>query len=180
MTAALVAAPLAAVVLGILMIRVSGSLRPVVSGWDKNVMTSATHSYYRRRGSPLTAAVLLRGGWATAAGGWAVGLLALGRATARGNLSAGTLQLAVSNARMTALTQGSFMLGLVVLGVTMTLQAPIGPDGDLTYVSRSGPLAVPSLVVLTAIAALSVSGAASARKASVQSGGSDPSQLTGA
>ena len=71
---------------------------------------------------------------------------------------------------MTALTQASFVLGLVALGVTMTLQTPIGPDGGLTYVSRFGPLAFPVLLMLAAIAALSLSGAASARRASAQWG----------
>jgi hypothetical protein len=169
-TAAMVAAPVAAVVLGIVMIWVSGSLRPVVSSWERNLITGATHLHYLRRGNPMAATALLWAGWAVAIGGWAVGLLALGRATARSNLSAGALEGVVSNARGTALTQGTFMLGLVALTVTMALQAPISANGGLIYVSRLGPLAVPVLVMLTAIAALSVSGAASARKASAQRG----------
>jgi hypothetical protein len=166
--AAFVAFPIAAVALGILMIVISSSLRPVVSGWDKNLVTGVTHYYYLRRGSPLAAAALQWGGWAVAAGGWAVGLLALGRATAHSNLSARALQVAVSNARMTALTQGSFALGLIALEVTMAAQAPVGPHGGQIYASRLGFLAVPVLVILAAIAALSVAGAASAQTASAR------------
>lgn len=167
---ALVVAPVAAVALGVVMIAVSGSLRPVVSGWEKNVITGTTHLYYLRRGSPLAAAALLWGGRALAAGGWGVGLLALGRATMRGNRPAGVLLGAVSNVRGIALTQAAFVLGLVALGVTMTLQTPIGPDGGLAYASSSGALAVPVLAILAAMAALSIGGAASARKASAQWG----------
>ncbi len=169
-TVAVVAAPLAAVVLGLSMIRFSASLQPVVSGEERNLITGATHFYYLRRGNPLAATTLLWGGWTVGVGGWAVGLLAFGRLAARSNLSAEALQVAVSNARMTALTQASFVLGLVALGVTMTLQTPIGPDGGLIYVSRFGPLAFPVLLMLAAIAALSLSGAASARRASAQWG----------
>jgi hypothetical protein len=166
--AAFVAAPIAAVVLGTIMIVTSASLRPVVSSWDKNLMTGVTHYHYLRRGSPGAAAALHWGGWAVAAGGWAVGLLALGQATARSNLSAKDLQVAVSNARTTALTQGAFVLSLIALELTMALQTPIGPQGGLIWASRLGPLAVPVLVILAAIAALSVSGAASAHTASAR------------
>ncbi len=59
--AAIVAAPIVAVALGTVMIATSASLRPVVSGWDKNLVTGATHYYYLRRGSPLAAAAPLTG-----------------------------------------------------------------------------------------------------------------------
>lgn len=48
--AALAAAPLAAVVLGIVMIRAAGSLQPIVSGGEKNLVTGVTHLYYLRPG----------------------------------------------------------------------------------------------------------------------------------
>jgi hypothetical protein len=166
--AAFVAAPIAAVVLGTIMIVISASLRPVVSSWDKNLITGVTHYHYLRQGSPLAAAALHWAGWAVAVGGWALGLLALGRATARSNLSATALQVAVSNARTTALTQGCFVLSLIALEVTMAFQTPIGPQGGLVWASRLGPFAVPVLVILAAIAALSVSGAASAHSASAR------------
>jgi hypothetical protein len=166
--AAFVAAPIAAVALGTIMIVISASLRPVVSGWDRNVITGVTHYHYLRQGSPLAAAALQWGGWAVAVGGWAVGLLALGRATARSNLSARALQVAVSNARMTALLQGSFVLSLIALEETMALQTPISPQGGLIWASHLGPLAVPVLVLLAAVAALSVSGAANAHTASAR------------
>ncbi len=167
--AAIVAAPIGAVALGTVMIVMSASLRPVVSGWEKNVITGVTHYHYLRRGSPLAAAALYWGGWVVAAGGWAAGLLALGRATARSNLPARALQVAVSNARTTALTQGSFVLSLIALELTMALQTPIGPQGGLIWASRLGSLAAPVLVILAGIAALSVSGAASAHTASARS-----------
>ena len=166
--AAFVAAPIAAVVLGTIMIVISASLRPVVSGWDKNLITGVTHYHYLRQGSPLAAAALHWGGWAVAAGGWAAGLLALGRATARSNMPARALQVAVSNARTIAAIQGTFVLSLIALEVTMALQTPIGPQGGLIWASSLGPLAVPVLVILAAIAALSVSGAASAHTASTR------------
>lgn len=166
--AAIVAAPIAAVVLGTIMIVISASLRPVVSGWDKNLITGVTHYHYLRHGSPLAAAALHWGGWAVAVGGWAAGLLALGRATARSNLPAPALHVAVSDARTTALTQGCFALSLIALEVTIALQTPIGPQGGLVWASRLGPFAVPVLVILAAIAALSVSGAASAHTASAR------------
>lgn len=74
----------------------------------------------------------------------------------------------MSNAQTTALTQGSFVLSLIALEVTMALQTPIGPQGGLIFASRLGPFAVPVLVIPAAIAALSVSGAASAYKASAR------------
>lgn len=166
--AALVAVPIAAVVLGTTMIVMSSSLRPVLSGWDKNLITGVTHYHYLRQGDLLAARVLQWGGWAVAAGGWAVGLLALGRATARAGLPPGALHVAASDARMTALTQGSFAVGLIALEVTMALQTPIGPQGGLIVASRLGPLAVPVLVILVGVAAVSVSGAASARTASAR------------
>jgi hypothetical protein len=167
--AAFVAAPVAAVVLGAVMIVLSNSLRPVLSGsWDKNLVTGVTHYGYLRRGHPLAGAALQWGGWAVAVGGWAAGLVVLGRATARCNLPARALQVAVSDARATALTQGSFVLSLIALEVTMALQAPIGPHGGLMWTSRLGPLAVPVLVILAAVAALSVGGAVSARTASAR------------
>jgi hypothetical protein len=167
--AAFVAAPIAAVVFGAGMIVLSNSLRPVVGSWDKNLVTGVTHYHYLRPGNPVAAAALQWGGRAVAAGGWAAGLLGLGRATARCNLPATALQVAVFNARTTALTQGSFVLSLIALEVTMALQTPIGPHGGLIWASRLGPLAAPVLVILAAIAALSVSGAASARAASGRS-----------
>jgi len=167
--AACVAAPIAAVVLGAVMIVLSNSLRPVLSGsWDKNLVTGVTHYGYLRRGHPLAAAALQWGGWSVAVGGWAAGLLVLGRAIARCNLPARALQVAVSDARATALTQGSFVLSLIALEVTMALQPPIGPHGGLVWASRLGPLAVPVLVMLAAIAALSVGGAACAQTASAR------------
>ena len=151
------------------MIALANSLRPVLSGsWDKNLVTGVTHYGYLRPGHPLAAAALQWGGWALAAGGWAAGLLVLGRATARCNLPARALRVAVSDARTTALTQGSFVVSLIALEVTMALQAPIGPHGGLIWASRLGPLAVPVLVILAAIAALSVGGAASAQAASAR------------
>jgi len=166
--AAFVAAPIAAVALGIVMIVISNSLRPVVGSWDRNLVTGVTHYQYLRRGSPVAAAALQWGGWAIAVGGWAAGLLALGRATARSTLPATALQVAVSDTRMTALTQGSFVLSLVALQVTMAAQPPIGPHGGLIYASRLGPAAVPVLVILSAVAALSVTGAVSAQRASAR------------
>ena len=167
--AGFVVGPIAAIALGTVMIVLSNSLRPVLSGsWDKNLVTGVTHYGYLRRGHQFAAAALLWGGWSAVVVGWVVGLLALGRATARCNLPSGALQIAVSNARWTALTQGTFVLGLIALEVTMTLQAPIGPRGGLVYASRLGPMAVPVLVVLTGIAALSISGAASAQTASAR------------
>ena len=167
--AAFVVGPIAAIALGTVMIVLSNSLRPVLSGsWDKNLVTGVTHYGYLRRGHPFAAAALLWGGWSAVVVGWVAGLLALGRATAHCNLPSGALQIAVSNARWTALTQGTFVLGLIALEVTMTLQTPIGPRGGLVYASPLGPMAVPILVVLTGIAALSISGAASAQTASVR------------
>jgi hypothetical protein len=116
--------------------------------------------------APIAAVVWA--GWAVAVGGWAVGLLALGRATARSKLSTTAFQVAVSNAQTTALTQGCFVLSLIALEVTMAFQTPIGPQGGLVWASRLGPFAVPVLVILAAIAALSVSGAASAHSASAR------------
>ncbi len=167
--AALAAAPLAAVVLGIVMIRAAGSLQPIVSGGEKNLVTGVTHLYYLRPGHPLAAAALRYGGWALVAGCWAAGLLALGPAAVRAGLPARYLQAAASRAQVTALWQAGLVLGLVALGMTMALQVPIGPDG-LTYVSALGPLAVPVLVMLAANAALSVRAAACARQASAQWG----------
>jgi hypothetical protein len=148
------------------MIVISNSLRPVVGSWDKNLITGVTHYQYLRRGSPAAAAALQWGGWAVAAGGWSLGWLALGRATARRSLPARALQVAVSDARTTALTQGSFALGLIALEVTMALQAPIGTQSGLIWGSRLGLMTVPVLIILAAFAALSVAGAASARAAS--------------
>jgi len=166
--AAFSAAPIAAVVLGAVMIVLANSLRPVVGSWDKNLITGVTHYHYLRHGNALAAAALLWGGWSVAVVGWAAGLLVLGLATARFDLPSRVLQVAVSDARTTALTQGSFVVSLIALEVTMALQTPIGPHGGLIWASRLGPLAVPVLVILAAIAALSVSGAASARTASAR------------
>ncbi|MBO0834805.1 MAG: hypothetical protein J2P28_04695 [Actinobacteria bacterium] len=126
------AAPIIAVILGATMIVVSRSLLPVVGSWEKNLVTGVTHYHYLRRGHPLGAAVLLWAGWVVAVGGWAGGLLALGRAVARSNLPAKALRAAVSNAQTTALTQGCFVLSLIALEVTLALQVPIGPQGSLS------------------------------------------------
>jgi hypothetical protein len=164
---AFVAAPIAAVALGAVMIVLSNSLRPVLSGsWDINLVTGVTHYGVLHAGHPLASALLLWGGWSVAVVGWAVGLLAVGRATARCNLPSRPMQIAVSNAWWTALTQGTFVLGLIALEVTMALQTPIGPQGGLIWASRLGPMTVPVLVILAAVAALSVAAAVSAQTAS--------------
>ena len=166
--AALAVAPLAAVLVCLSMLHFSSALSPVVSGEERNLITGATHVFYAGRGHPLAAAALRWGGWFLGVGGWAVGVLALGREAPRCDLPFGALWIGASNARTTALGQGGLVVGFIVLEATMALQGSGGPSGSLRYVSRLGPWTIPVLVMLGCVAALSFIGATCARRASVE------------
>jgi hypothetical protein len=162
-------APLCAVALGVVMANRSVSLQPVVSGGVKDLATGVTHVYYSRRGHPLLAALMDWGGWAVGIGGWATGTAWLGRAGARSRSSTGALRDGAWIARLTAFTQSAFALCACALVVTMAFQAPLGRAGGMDEESRLGPWALPVVLVIAGVAALSFAGARAARQAVARS-----------
>jgi hypothetical protein len=130
--------PVAAIVLGFLLLIAAARLRPVVSG-SEGIGNHVIHVWYSYPGHPLAATILFGAGCTGIIGGWFGGTALLATMAARRRFPIQSLMAGVRLARGLTLVQAGLALCTLALVITLPLQPPIGPAGGLIWRSDLGP-----------------------------------------
>jgi len=162
LVAVIAGTPAVAIGGGAAMLKLSVSLRPVVSSWEK-VRGHTVHVWYSDRGHPAAAALLHWAGWVGIVGGWVAGMVVLAWMATRHPLPLRSLADAVLRTRALAYLQIAIVLSVVVLAATVPFQRAEG--AGLLYSTDLGAWAPVTFSALGGAVALTWAATRAARRA---------------